>query len=56
MLRSPAAAHPHSLTDQLEYIRRRWGHLLGDYADKSPVETLLVKRSEGIPNDTNSAT
>ena len=31
MLRSPAAAHPHSLTDQLEYIRRRWGHLLGDY-------------------------
>jgi glycosidase len=31
MLRSPAVAHPHSLTDQLEYIRRRWGYLLGDY-------------------------
>jgi glycosidase len=31
MLRSPALAHPHSLTDQLEYIRRRWGYLLGDY-------------------------
>jgi glycosidase len=31
MLRSPAIAHPHSLTDQLEYIRRRWGHLIGDY-------------------------
>jgi len=31
LLRSPAVAHPHSLTDQLEYIRRRWGYLLGDY-------------------------
>jgi len=31
MLRSPAVAHPHSLTDQLEYIRQRWGYLLGDY-------------------------
>jgi glycosidase len=31
MLRSPAEAHPHSLVDQLEYIRRRWGSLLGDY-------------------------
>jgi glycosidase len=31
MLRSPAVAHPHSLSDQLEYIRRRWGALLGDY-------------------------
>jgi glycosidase len=31
MLRSPAAAHPHSLRDQLEYIRRRWGFLLGDF-------------------------
>ena len=31
MLRSPAVAHPHSLTDQLEYIRRRWATLLGDY-------------------------
>ena len=31
MLRSPAVAHPHSLTDQLEYIRRHWGYLLDDY-------------------------
>ncbi len=31
MLRSPAIAHPHSLFDQLEYIRQRWGYLLGDY-------------------------
>jgi glycosidase len=31
MLRAPAVAHPHSLTEQLEFIRRRWGTLLGDY-------------------------
>jgi glycosidase len=30
MLRSPAAAAPYSLPDQLDYIRRRWGLLLGD--------------------------
>jgi glycosidase len=31
MLRSPAVAAPHSLTAQLEYIRQRWGALLGDF-------------------------
>ncbi len=31
MLRAPALAHPHSLSGQLEYIRQRWGGLLGDY-------------------------
>ncbi len=31
MLRSPAVQVPHSLTGQLEYIRSRWGYLLGDY-------------------------
>jgi len=31
MLRAPALAHPHSLADQLEFIRRRWGSLLGTY-------------------------
>ncbi len=30
MLRSPALAHPDSLSRQLEYIRRHWGYLLGD--------------------------
>ena len=30
MLRAPALAVPHSLAGQLEYIRERWGHLLGD--------------------------
>jgi hypothetical protein len=29
MLRSPAMAVPHSLSGQLEYIRERWGALLG---------------------------
>ena len=29
MLRSPALAVPHSLAGQLEYIRERWGFLLG---------------------------
>jgi hypothetical protein len=31
MLRSPAIAEPHSLSGQLEYIRQRWGYLLGKY-------------------------
>lgn len=31
MLRSPAIAVPHSLPGQLEYIRERWGSLLGKY-------------------------
>jgi glycosidase len=31
MLRSPAVAEPNSLIGQLEYIRRKWGALIGDY-------------------------
>jgi glycosidase len=31
MLRSPAIAVPHSLKGQLDYIRERWGYLLGKY-------------------------
>jgi glycosidase len=31
MLRAPAQAHPHSLDDQLEYIRTRWNLLIGKY-------------------------
>lgn len=34
MLRAPALAHPHSLDLQLEYIRRHWGHLLGDLLNR----------------------
>lgn len=31
MLRSPAITEPHSLTGQLEYMRKKWGRLLGKY-------------------------
>ncbi|UCF29667.1 MAG: alpha-amylase, partial [Chloroflexota bacterium] len=31
LLRSPAIAVPHSLSGQLEYMRRKWGYLIGDY-------------------------
>lgn len=31
MLRSPASVVPYSLSGQLEYIRTRWGHLLGKF-------------------------
>ncbi|MBE9475005.1 MAG: alpha-amylase [Chloroflexi bacterium] len=31
LLRRPAIAVPHSLSGQLDYMRQRWGHLLGDY-------------------------
>ncbi|MFW6115785.1 MAG: alpha-amylase family glycosyl hydrolase [Chloroflexota bacterium] len=31
MLRSPAQASPHSISGQLEFMRRRWGPLLGRY-------------------------
>jgi len=31
MLRSPAIEEPYSLAKQLEYIRRKWGSLLGDF-------------------------
>ena len=34
MLRSPAVASPDSLFGQLEYIRYRWGALLGEYLDR----------------------
>ncbi len=31
MLRSPAFAEPYSLAGQLEFIRRKWGALIGEY-------------------------
>ncbi len=31
MLRGPSLASPHSLSEQLEFIRQRWGPLLGKY-------------------------
>jgi glycosidase len=34
MLRAPAVASPNSLHGQLDFIRRRWGALLGDYLNR----------------------
>ena len=34
MLRSPAVAVPHSLQGQIDYIRERWGLLLGKHFDR----------------------
>jgi glycosidase len=31
LLHSPAIAVPHSLSGQLDYMRRKWGYLIGDY-------------------------
>jgi glycosidase len=31
MLRSPALVEPNSLAGQLEFIRRKWGYLIGEY-------------------------
>jgi glycosidase len=43
MLRAPAVAVPHSLPGQLEYIRTRWGHLLGDFLPRLLSSLDLVK-------------
>ncbi len=34
MLRQPAMESPHSLRGQLDYIRERWGYLLGKYMNR----------------------
>ena len=46
MLRSPAIAVPHSLTGQLEYIRSRWGFLLGKYLYRLLSSLDLIKEEE----------
>lgn len=46
MLRSPALAVPHSLTGQLEYIRERWGALLGKYLYRLLSSLDLVREEE----------
>ena len=43
MLRSPAIAVPHSLEGQLEYIRQRWGMLLGKYLYRLLSSLDLIK-------------
>ncbi len=46
MLRSPAIAVPHSLTGQLEYIRERWGSLLGRFLYRLLGSLDLIKEEE----------
>ena len=40
---------PHSLTGQLEYIRERWGELLGRYLYRLLSSLDLVKEEEKPP-------
>ena len=46
MLRSPALAVPHSLTGQLNYIREKWGYLLGSYFLRLLSSLDLMKEEE----------
>jgi hypothetical protein len=46
MLRSPAINAPHSLTAQLEFIRQRWGVLLGKYLFRLLGSLDLIKEEE----------
>jgi glycosidase len=46
MLRSPAIVAPHSLTSQLEYIRHRWGALLGKFLFRLLGSLDLIKEEE----------
>jgi glycosidase len=46
MLRSPAIAVPHSLSEQLEYIRQRWGSLLGRYLYRLLSSLDLIQEEE----------
>lgn len=46
LLRSPAVAQPHSLTGQLEYIRSRWGLLIGKYLIRLLTSLDVVKEEE----------
>jgi glycosidase len=46
MLRDPALAIPHSLSGQLEYMRERWGHLLGTYLYRLLSSLDLIREEE----------
>ncbi|MBC8446085.1 MAG: alpha-amylase, partial [Chloroflexi bacterium] len=46
VLRSPAIAVPHSLPGQLEYIRERWGDLLGRYLYRLLSSLDLIREEE----------
>jgi hypothetical protein len=46
LLRAPALASPDSLTGQLEYMRKRWGLLLGRYIARLLMGLDIVKEEE----------
>ena len=46
MLRSPALAVPHSLSGQLEYMRKRWSYLLGGYLYRLLSSLDLISEEE----------
>ena len=46
MLQGPARAHPHSLSDQLEYIRQRWGRVIGHYLYRLLSSLDLIEEEE----------
>lgn len=46
MLRSPAVAEPYSLTGQLEYIRKKWGLIIGKYLIRLLTSLDVVKEEE----------
>ncbi|WP_243692861.1 alpha-amylase family glycosyl hydrolase [Treponema sp. J25] len=46
MLHSPAVAEPYSLTGQLEYIRKKWGLLIGKYLKRLLTSLDVIKEEE----------
>ncbi len=48
MLQTPVRAVPHSLSGQLEYIRKHWGLLLGKYLYRLLSSLDLIKEEEKI--------
>ena len=46
MLRSPAIAEPYSLNGQLEFLRKRWGLLIGEYLIRLLSSMDMVKEEE----------
>ncbi len=46
MLRTPALVAPHSLTEQLQYIREKWGYLLGPYLLRLLSSLDFIKEDE----------
>lgn len=46
LMRSPSIAVPHSLSGQLEYIRQRWGYMLGKFLYRLLSSLDLIREEE----------